>query len=210
MTINLTNNRIKFAVVFLFLFLSCQFVDAKNFIFNEKELVGEKAAQKINEIGQELHNKTKINVYAIIDTTIGNLSIQDYIDVHVKNFEFPYVLLIIISEDKIIDILDSGEDISKRFDKKKILSPFPLFGGTVLPLLADKKKDNDKYSAALLNGYADLTDQIAKSYNVKLESSIGNTNKTTLNFFRFLIYGFIVVVIIVYIQRRMRIKNAKE
>lgn len=198
-------------VAFLFLFLTSSFADTNGgFIINNHNLIGDKAVNKINEIGKELKEKTGVSVYAIGDTTIGNLSIEDYMNNHTKEFDTPYALLLIISEDKVVDILYYPDDMSSRFEKDKILSPFPITGGTVLPLLGDKKKDNDKYTAAMLNGYADLTDQIASSYNIKLENSIGNVNKSTLNFLRLLIYSFIVVVIAIYITKRIKSKNATK
>lgn len=212
MKISLTNNRRKIAVVFLFLFTTT-FLFANNqndYIINNDNIIGERVVSKINEIGQELYNKTNTKVYALVDTTTENLSIQDYISLHTKDFKTPYILLLIITEDKIIDILNEPKELLEHFNKKAILSPYAIFGGTILPLLSDRKKDNDKYSAALLNGYADLTDQIAKSYNVELESSIGNANKNTLNFIRILVYGFLVAALIIYAIRRIKNKNAKK
>lgn len=54
----------------------------------------------------------------------------------------------------------------------------------------------------MLNGYADIADQIAASKNIILENSIGSQNRDTINIFRYLIYGSIILVIIVLIFRK--------
>ncbi|MDR0468297.1 MAG: TPM domain-containing protein [Campylobacteraceae bacterium] len=211
--VNILSNHVKVVVTFLFISIaSLSFANAQSFVFNNKDidgtnLISDKTVQKIDEIGQELYNKTKISAYAIIDNSTGNLSTKEYIDSYVKDFDTPYTLLLIITEDKIVSILHSPEELSERFNKKRILSVSPQFGGTIKPILSDKKGGNDKYSAALLNGYADLTDQIAKSYNIKLENSIGSTNRSMLDFFRFSIYGFLIVVITIYMIRRIKAKK---
>lgn len=50
----------------------------------------------------------------------------------------------------------------------------------IIPLLTNKKKEVG-ITPALLNGYAELVEQIAASRNVVLESSIGNANKTAIS-----------------------------
>ena len=60
------------------------------------------------------------------------------------------------------------------------------------------------YNAAILNGYADIAEQIASSLNLQLESSVGNSNKTTLNFLRFFIYGLVAFFIIVIFYKKVK------
>ena len=59
-------------------------------------------------------------------------------------------------------------------------------------------------SPALLNGYADLVEQIAASRKIVLESSIGSSNKTTISVVKNLIYGFVGVLVVLMLIRRMR------
>lgn len=172
-------------------------------------LVGNKTTSKIDKIGAELHNKTDVSLFAIVDTTIGNKTVQEYINSYLKKPNDKYVVLLIITEDHIADIVYYPSELSKKFNKKKILSPFS-FSGTILPILGDKKRGSDKYSAAILNGYADLSDQIAKSFDIELDNSFGNSNRNVLNVVRIFVYGFLVVAILIYLTRRMKSLYAKK
>ena len=82
--------------------------------------------------------------------------------------------------------------------KNDVLSPFP--GGPIIPILAaqDKNGLDAKYSAAALNGVADIADSIAKSRNVILESNIGSDSKTFMQILRAVFYGTIVVALFIY------------
>ncbi|MCH5336785.1 MAG: hypothetical protein J1D99_05135, partial [Campylobacter sp.] len=88
------------------------------------------------------------------------------------------------------------------FDKEAVLSPYPGTG-TILPILTSHK-GQDIYNAAILNGYADIADRLAKYFGIDLENSIGNSNRDTINILRILIYGFICFALLYYAQRRMK------
>ena len=104
-------------------------------------------------------------------------------------------------EEKKIDIYTSKE-LEKAFDKEVLLSPLP-WKGMIIPLLTNKKKEVG-VTPALLNGYAELVEQIAASRNVVLDSSIGNANKTTISLVKVLIYGFVGVLLLFVFIRRIR------
>ena len=63
----------------------------------------------------------------------------------------------------------------------------------------------------MLNGYADIADRVANSKNITLETSIGSQNRDTINIFRYLIYGTIILVLIVLFMRKFKkANNAKS
>ncbi|MDR2342388.1 MAG: TPM domain-containing protein [Campylobacteraceae bacterium] len=192
-----------------FLFFIPFLLQAGNYVLsNENDIIGERVVEKINEMGEELFGKDGINVYVSLNKSIGNVSIKDHIDTLAKELNTPYVLLIMFSEDKIIDIISSDEAIDKKFNKDQILSPVP-YHGTIKPLLAIKK-DLDNFSAAILNGYADIVEQIAKSDNLKLESALGDSNKDTLYYVRVIVYTMFAVALFVYIYTRIKYYYAKK
>ena len=118
------------------------------------------------------------------------------------------MLLTLFLEEKKVDIYASL-GLEKEFDKESMLSPLP-WRGTIIPLLTEKKKVLD-VTPALLNGYADIVDQIADYRKIKLESSIGSANKNTLGVVKFLVYGFVAtLVILMLIRRRRKRANAKS
>ncbi|MDR3177449.1 MAG: hypothetical protein LBT96_00545 [Campylobacteraceae bacterium] len=192
-----------------FLFFIPFLLQAKDYVINnENGIIGQKAVEKINEMGEELFEKSGISVYASLSASIGDISVKEHVDIITKELKSPYVLLIMFSADKIIDIVSSNEDIEKKFNKSQVLSPVP-YHGTIKPLLA-VKKDPDNFSAAILNGYADIVEQIAKSGNLKLESALGDANKDTLYYVRLIVYAMFAAAFIFYIYNRIRYHHAKK
>lgn len=190
-------------ILFCLFFVVPLCLTAKEFVINE-EVIEERAAQKIEEMGQELFQKSGIKVYLIAKKSGNGENIIAYEQNFVKDLTPPYALLTLFLEDQKVDIYNSP-DLNKAFDKESMLSPLP-WTGTILPLLTGKKKDVS-VSAALLNGYGDIVDQISDSKKITLESSIGSSNKNTLGIFRFFIYGFLLIVAILILRKRMQ-KNA--
>lgn len=184
----------------LLLFLPFQGI-ANTFIFDDNALLDERAVIKMEEIGQELSQKTGVNVYLIVKKEAQGKDIITFEKEFSRDFKTPFVLLTLFSEDKKLDIYPS-KDIEKTFDKEALLSPLP-WKGTIIPLLTSKKKEVG-ITPALFNGYAELTDQIASSYNVVLQSSIGNANKTTINVVRLAVYGFVGALLLLVLFRRIR------
>lgn len=187
-------------ILFCLFFVIPLCLTAKEFVINE-EVIEERAAQKIEEMGQELFAKSGIKVYLIAKKSGNGENIIAYEQNFVKDLTPPYALLTLFLEDQKVDIYNSP-DLNKAFDKESMLSPLP-WTGTILPLLTGKKKDVS-VSAALLNGYGDIVDQISDSKKITLESSIGSSNKNTLGIFRFFIYGFLLVVAILILRKRMQ------
>ncbi|MDR1460759.1 MAG: TPM domain-containing protein [Campylobacteraceae bacterium] len=192
-----------------FLFFIPFLLQAQNYVINnEDDIIGQRATDKINEMGEELFRKDGISVYVSLNKTANNISVKEHMNLFVGKLEAPYVLLIMFSEDKIMDIISSSEDIEKKFNKDQILSPVP-YHGTIKPLLA-VKKDLDNFSAAILNGYADVVEQIAKSDNLELESAIGDANRYTLDYIRAIVYTMFAAALFIYIYRKIRYRHAKK
>ncbi|MBF7049236.1 hypothetical protein IY972_04855 [Campylobacter volucris] len=118
------------------------------------------------------------------------------------NLTSPYILLVFSKASHRVDIF-SSEDAANFFDKEKTLSPYPE-KGTILPILANPKQ-KDIYNAAILNGYADIADQVASYFNI--QPFYGNSNRDTLNIMRILIYGFICIAILMLVQRKLKRKK---
>lgn len=188
-----------FILFCLFLFLPFG-VFAKEFVLND-EVIEERAAQKIEEMGQELFQKSGVKVYLIAKKSGNGENIIVYEQNFAQTLTPPYAILTLFLEEQKVDIYHSP-DLAKEFDKESMLSPLP-WRGTILPLLTGKKKDVS-VSAALLNGYGDLVDQIASFRKIQLDSSIGSANKDTIYLFKFFIYGFLVVMIILILRKRMK------
>lgn len=190
--------------IFATLFFYSSLFSFENLIVNEFNIINHKSQEKMQEIGNELFSKTGIRAYVV---AIKHFSQKDMISFEkefAKQLKEPFVLLSIATLDQKVDIYTTN--LNNLFNKEQILSPIP-WSGTILPILAGKNSE-DKYSAAMINGYADLVDQIAKSKNVTLEKNIGNSNKNTINILRIIIYLTIIWAISYIIYKRR--KNARK
>jgi hypothetical protein len=146
----------------------------------------------------------------------------------IQEFKEPTILLAFSELDKKVDIYVNDTSLYKYFDREQVLSPAasPLqafaiavtssdsfdnfmahltnYGGTILPLIGLKTKQHEilgMYSAALYNGYSDISEQVAKTKGVSLENAAGNTNKNTIFLIKLLFYGVILYAIIQFIRR---------
>ncbi len=185
----------KFILIFIFL-LSQSLALGANFVINNDEIISQKVSVKLNEIGSELYAKSGINLAVGIykDGELEALFKE-------QNLSSPYAFLLLIKDKKKVEIF-ADANTSKLFNKGQILSVNPE-SGTIIPILVSKN-GKDVYNAAILNGYADIAEQIASNLNLQLESSVGNSNKTTLNFLRFFIYGLVAFFIIVIFYKKVK------
>jgi len=209
--------------------LSAQYLYKDELIFNSA------FSEEVEKIGSELHQKTGISLRLVMLKSLPqNMSIVDYEKELIKDFNSPTILLTFSEMDSKVDILANHASLYEYFDKKQVLSPvaspvqafvmalfysdgFASFkeiasshGGTIIPLLAQKSKDNEllgKYSGSMFNGYADIAEQIAKSKDIVLDSAVGNTNQSSIFLVKVLFYGFIVYGIFLYIKRKLYIKR---
>lgn len=192
-----------FILFALFTSITTSVADSSYMIVNDG-IISDKVSQKVESLGNELYEKTKVSVYVAVTKSLEKQNIQEYEQKLAKNLKEPYILLTLAQEEKKVDIVYS-EILKESFDKESVLSPFP-WDGTIIPLLT-VKKDNDNYNAAILNGYADIVEQISKSHNVKLEGALGSTNKNLYHYVKIGIYGFLLFVILRYFFKIIRRKK---
>ena len=182
---------------------------AQNYILNDDGLIDDRAKEKILQIGNEVKSKLGVNLYVYAKSNLGldaNVKTKERIE-YIKEFETniintleaPYVLLTIFVEDTHVNLLFT-ESLKKAIDKDDILD------GYVVPLLASKDKNTifSKVSAATLNGYAAIADNIASSKDIKLESSIGNEGKISSTIWRVLMYFLIISGLLAYTYAVLR------
>ena len=168
-------------------------------------LVNKRAIGEIIKIGTEVKEKTGISMYLCVKKTINNQKIKLFEKNLTKKLNKPFILLTMASDEQKVDIMTSPQT-SKLIDVNSILSPF---SGTIIPILTEKK-GKDKYSAAMLNGYADIADRVSGKLGIKLNSSIGNTNRILINILRVIIYGSFLFFTIVYVKRKYFTKYKKQ
>lgn len=166
-----------------------------SFILENDDLLPQKSIDKMNEMANELKDKTGISVYAIAKKSLDEKSILEYGEEYSKKLTGTYALFIFAESEKKVNIL-SSTDLNSKFDEDEILDDY------VIPILVSKDKTHLKYTAAIFNGYAELTDQLAKSNNLTLKSSIGDSGKEVYNIVNYvfwtMIFSFILIFIYVF------------
>jgi len=175
-----------------------------NYILINDGIITDKVSSKVESLGTELFVKTGIGVYVALPSSLDNKTIMLYEKELAKTLKAPYVLLTLAKAEEQVDIVFS-KGLENSFDKDAVLSPFP-WSGTIIPILA-VKKENDKYNAATLNGYADIVEQIAKSKDIILDGAIGNTNRDIYHYLKLGIYGFLLIIFGRYFYKKVRNKS---
>lgn len=178
-------------------------VFAKDFVIYD-DILEEKTAQKIEEMGSELFAKSGVKVILIAKKSGEGENILTYEQNFAKNLTAPYALLTLFQADQKVDVYHSA-GLEKEFDRESLLSPLP-WKGTIIPLLTSKKQEVS-VGPALLNGYAELVEEIAAYRKIELESAIGSANKTTINLVRLLLYSFMAFVVVFIIYKRIKYRG---
>lgn len=202
------------------IFVTTLLAQEQTYVLTHSGLVDNRAYDKINAIGNEVKNKLNIGVYLDVKGNNGidiNLDRKDRlimmktkeIDIinQIKDItDIDFIVLSISLDQKYASILFSNENLKKLIDKDDILN------GYVIPLLAAKDKNTlkSKVSAAVLNGYAEIGDELAEHNDIKLKSSIGSQGKTASSIWRVFIYTIVLFGIIAYVFIILRERKYKK
>jgi hypothetical protein len=188
---------------------------ANSYILTHDGLIDQRAQNKILEIGDEVKLKLQTNIYIDIKEDNGlnielpraeRIKLMKIIEKKlVKDLKPPYAILTIAVNQLYANILMSN-------DLKDVINKDDILDGYVIPLLASKDKNTlfAKTSAATLNGFAQLADSVAKSKNIKLNSSIGSEGKVAGTIWKMFMYTLVLTGIILYAVIVMREKKWKK
>jgi len=141
--------------------------------------------EQVEPMGEELSAKSGINLYmSLIKELDGNQSIIDYQKQLIKTLKQPAILFSLVEKDKQVQIYADDKSLYETFDKDQIMDPlaiWPFFNGRVIPVIGARApegiEDKDKYAVAMFNGYAEISEQIAASKGIVLDTAVGDTNK---------------------------------
>lgn len=201
-----------FLTLLLFFIPNINASTTTQYILSHDELIDQRAIEKINQIGNEVETKTGVKIYLYVKENYGiddSLNMKEkfekiklYENEILQTITQPYVLLTMSLDQTHINLFVS-DDLSKIIDKNEILNDY------IIPLLASKDKNNlfSKVSAALLNGYAQIGDEIASSRNIKLDSSIGSGGTTFSTVWKVFMYFIIVTGLAAYTVAVLKTKK---
>lgn len=201
-----------FLTLLLFFIPNINASTTTQYILSHDELIDQRAIEKINQIGNEVETKTGVKIYLFVKENYGiddSLSMKErfekiklYENEILQTISKPYVLLTMSLDQTHINLFVSDE-LNTIIDKNEILNDY------IIPLLASKDKNNlfSKVSAALLNGYAQIGDDIATSRNIKLDSSIGSGGTTFSTLWKVFMYFIIVTGLAAYTVAVLKAKK---
>lgn len=199
------------------------------FLYKDDVIHNPDFESEIDVIGHELREKTGVSLYVVsLRDLENNVTLEATQESLLKELPEKTILITFVEMTKSVDVVCNPTSLYKDFNKAQVLSPFPTFfaalymatlygtfeekkfimnnyGGTIIPILAQKTKGADtvkKYSVALFNGYADISEQVASSYGVKLEHAVGNSNIITRDILRIIFYGVILIALGYYVYSR--------
>jgi len=178
-----------------------------NLVLVNDSIMPSKEVKKIEEMGVELYEKTKVPVFVAAVKELNTTKPIDLIN-SIKQNHSTYILLYFSVKPTAVNIFAS-DDAKKMIDIDQILSPLP-WRGTIRPVMspAFSKNDSVKQEVAIFNGYADIVDQVAESRGIKLTSSIGNESRSSFQIVRTIFYAILAFVILQFIFKRK--KNATQ
>lgn len=199
------------------------------FLYKDDVIHNEDFEKEIDIIGQELREKTGVSLYVVALRDVeNNTTVESTQDALLQELPDNSILISFVEMSKSVDVVCKPASLYKDFNKAQVLSPFPTFmaalymaslygtweekkiimsnyGGSIIPILAQKTKNGDtvkKYSVALFNGYADISEQVAASRGVTLEHAVGNSNIITRDVLRLIFYGVIFIALGYYVYAR--------
>ena len=202
--INIIRKRVAFATFFILLLTNSLFSSGFT-IVSDEGIILDKAIAKMREMGDELYQKTKVSTIIVAKKHLDKKEFLDIKKKYMIKAQGPYVLWIFSKtyEDRSdigLNQMFNSKDLDDKFDKDSLFSPFT---GTFTKILTSHSKV-DSTSAAFLNGYADLVDMFAKSYDVKLKSSIGSNSLIMADIVRYIVYSIFIFVILLFIREKLK------
>jgi hypothetical protein len=176
------------------------------------------ASKLINEMGDELFEKTGINGYVIATNEhfpVG-FNFVEYSKKYEKEMSKPYVLFIFASQAKITEEIDmrgrvglipSSDAVRSLYDYNRVRD-----AGVNVVAVKDSNEDEDKHNIGVLQAFSELADNIAESKGVELTKTIPNDTQVMVWVLRFFIYAGSILVLWIYVirPRYERMKNGRK
>lgn len=182
----------------IFLFAKSHFV-----LYNPNGLIVDKSQDFIEKLSSELKQKTGFSLYVVAVDAIEETSKEER-NLWKKSFldslTSPYGVIFFFKESRKIDIV-MNPDLG--IDRGEIISDF-----MVPILMQDKEMNPSKISAAILNGYAQLADEVASHFGVVLEENLIVDRSGVQDYVHYLVYVMLGIMFgllgLIYVTRNKR------
>lgn len=207
------------------------------YLYKDEIIHNTKFTADIEALGSELFDKTGISLKLVMLKEVPlSQSIEAYEKELLQEFSKPTIVLMFSEFDKNVNIWTNDVSLYEYFNKKQVLSPVAspvqaffisvIFarsiddikelmsssGGTILPLLGNKVKGSQtgKFSAAMYNGYLDISMQVASAHDITLDNGVSESSMYPLMIIKTLFYGFLLYALFLYLRNKFAKKGAKD
>jgi hypothetical protein len=176
------------------------------------------ASKLINEMGDELFERTGINGYVIATNEpfpVG-FNFVEYSKKYEKDMRKPYVLFIFAAQAKIteeiemrgrVGLIPSSDEVRSLYDYNRVRD-----AGVNVVAVKDSNEDEDKHNIGVLQAFSELADNIAESKGVELTKTIPNDTQVMVWVLRLFIYVGSILVLWIYALRPLyvRMKHGRK
>ncbi len=184
----------------------------------KNDLLNPEASKLIEEMGNELFEKTAINGYVVAtnENFSEKFNLVTYSKKYEDNMSKPYVMLIFAPNAIItaksettgrVALIPSSKELAKLYDKSDVMD------ATIdVVAVQDKNTKEDKYNIGIVQGFSELADQIASSKNIEMTTTLPNETKIIISVLRVIVMIGALLVFWMFMFRPlyMRIKNGKQ
>jgi len=182
------------------------------------DILNPKASQLVEDMADELLQKTGINGYVIAtkEHFPERFNLVAYSKKYEANMSKPYVMLIFAPYALITKASQQKGRVALLPSDKKtaaLYSKGDVMDATIDVVAAkDKNTEEDKYNVGVVQGFSELADQIAHSKQVTLTKTLPNETRTIIGVLRVVVIIGAILVFWMFLFRPivMRIKNGRK
>ena len=184
----------------------------------KNDLLKIEVVQLIEDMGQELQEKTGVHAYVIATNEHfpERFNLVEYSKQYEANLNKPYVLYVFAPYATItkkseargrVGIIPSSDAVRDMYDYDDVRD-----AGINIVAIKDSNTDEDKFNIGVLQAYSVLADNIADAKGIKLTKTIPDEMGTMVMILRVLVYSGTAILLWIFILRPfwMRRKNAKQ
>jgi len=206
---------LKIKVAFLATLILLTFMPTTSFsaglILENDGVILEKAIAKMQEMGDELHQKTGITTVIVAKKRMNKDEFLALKNKYINDLKEKYVIWLFSKatgrfKSVGLNKIFSSPDIADKLDIDHILGTL-FTRGSFTNVYVSHKSKVDATTAAFFNGYGDMVDMLADSYGIKLKSSIGSGSKTSIDIVRSIFYFIVVFTIIVLLRNKYKYRK---
>lgn len=164
------------------------------FLFND-HIISPKAAEQIEKMGSELEQKSKVYAYVVATNQQlkRGVNVYDFVKRYQSSMSKPYVAIVFAPNSKRLHLISSDKELKSKLNEGTILD----FAIKVIAGI-DKNSLQSKYDLGVVQAYSELCDEVAKSKNIVLQSTIKSGGRWVLYIVNTLIIIGSLIVIWVY------------